>query len=411
MKTFKTQKYLNQYSEPQAKAIALRMIEAHSQNPYEFVLAIPAYREDVAFFLRLKNTLLKAHRTLLIIVINQPNTDKDVSIDTQKNQQLWDSIGQHCQSQYYENNYQFLHCHCSGVLLIDQFSEGLRIPEKQGVGLARKMACDIACELIVHQLIRYEWIFTTDADTSLPENYFLALQNNAQTQHSAAVYDFKHQGGNTAISEATKLYEKSLNYYVAALQWAGSRYGFHTIGSCIAIKAQAYMQARGYPKRAGGEDFYLLNKLAKLGEILRIKDCILAIDARLSDRVPFGTGPAVEKILQAQDYNYYHPQVFKELKALLTASELLFNYRHKTQQWLGQLSPQLQWALAEIGIEGFFNHLNTQIKTAEQCKYHWHDWLDGFKTLKLIHALEAHYPKLPLTQAIDKFAELQANTH
>jgi len=317
VKTFKPQKYLNQFSEPQAKTIA---------------------HEDSAFFLRLKNTLLKTHRALVIIIINQPDTDKNTAIDTHKNQQLWDSINQHCQSQYHDKNSQFLHCHLSGVLVVDQFSQGLRIPEKQGVGLARKIACDIACELIAHNIVKGEWIFTTDADTHLPENYFLALNQQAQKQHSAAVYTFKHFCEDSTINNATQLYEKALNYYVAGLQWAGSYYGFHTIGSCIAINAQAYMQARGYPKRAGGEDFYLLNKLAKLGKILAIKDCRLSIDARLSDRVPFGTGPAVDKIIQEQQFNYYHPQVFKELKELLTRSEALFNYQHKTDQWLLLLS-------------------------------------------------------------------------
>lgn len=400
-------KYLQQYSESEAKIIAHDIIENYSGKPYEFVLTIPAYRENSDFFLRLKNTLLLSHHILLIVVINQPD-DSKTPTDINKNQQLWDSIHQQCDSQHTTQGFSFLHWQSSSTLLIDRFSEGQRIPKKQGVGLARKIACDIACHLIDANIVKNPWIHTTDADTRLPDNYFLALAEQAQQQHSAAVYGFKHQIANGEISNATQSYEKALNYYVEGLEWAGSPYSFHTMGSCIAIHAHFYMQARGYPKRAGGEDFYLLNKMAKLGSILKINHCEIKIDARLSDRVPFGTGPAVEKILQTHDFDYYNPEIFLALKAILQAAASLFDHKNKPRQWLAQLSTQQQVAVCNIGIENFFTHLSKQINTATQCRHHWHDWLDAFKTLKLIHALEKDYPKVAINQAIAELAELKA---
>ena len=77
---------------------------------------------------------------------------------------------------------------------------------------------------------------------------------------------------------ATALYELRLHHYVLGLEYAGSPYAYHTLGSCLAVKADAYAQVRGFPKRAGAEDFYLLNKLAKLGAMPRLQGrCIRII--------------------------------------------------------------------------------------------------------------------------------------
>ena len=86
--------------------------------------------------------------------------------------------------------------------------------------------------------------------------------------------------GDDNIYAATKRYEQALTYYVEQLQQAGSPYAFHTLGSCIATPLSYYCHARGFPKKSGGEDFYLLNKLAKLGKILTVDSCILQIESR-----------------------------------------------------------------------------------------------------------------------------------
>ena len=403
-----SKQYLNRFAEKQAQTIAQTIANRPTGKPYQYVLTIPAYREDAAFFLRLKHTLLAQHNVLLIIVINQPDRNDNAAADTQRNQQLWDTIENNTDSQEQYLDFSILQCGASSIILLDRFNKGLEIPIKQGVGLARKIACDIACHLIEEKMIHNQWIHTTDADTTLPDHYFSALEEQVQYQHSAAIYSFTHKGSNSTIDNATQLYEQALNYYVTGLQWAGSSYAFHTIGSCIAINAKHYMQARGYPKRAGGEDFYLLNKLAKLGKVINIEGCELTIDARLSERVPFGTGPTVEKIINNNGCKYYNPMIFIELKHIVAAGNTLFENKNETRQWMQQLTAAQQKALMAIGIEHFFKHLAQQIKTQSQCEQHWQDWLDAFKTLKLIHALEEYYPKVPLEQAIDTFCALQA---
>ena len=64
----------------------------------------------------------------------------------------------------------------------------------------------------------------------------------------------------------------SLRYYVAGMKYARSHLThFHTIGSTMAVRASYYAKVRGFPKREAGEDFYLLNKLAKVGTVLELE--------------------------------------------------------------------------------------------------------------------------------------------
>ena len=410
-----TVKYLAQYSEPTANEIAEKFLLINKHKRYQNVLTIPAYKEDAAFFIRLKNKLLTRHAILLIIVVNQPDSTNNTIVDTQKNQQLWDSIHQLCEHDQAHKHCSFLSFDRSGIILVDCFSEGQQLPEKQGVGLARKIACDIACHFISENIIKSQWIHSTDADTTLPDNYFSSFNEKMkkQTNHeyAAAIYPFTHVGDKTEINAATQLYEKALHYYVSGLQWAGSRYAFHTIGSCIAINAKYYADARGYPKRAGGEDFYLLNKLTKLADIFTLNEAKILIESRLSDRVPFGTGPATRKILEGTNFTYYQPRVFLALKNIIAKSDTLFHEKNSPNKWLTQFDEKSQLALTAIGIDKFFNHLSTHINDTQQCQRHFCDWLDAFKTLKLIHSLEQFYPKIPLNQAISEFDELKAKNH
>src|SRR5690606_17786041 len=95
---------------------------------------------------------------------------------------------------------------------------------------------------------------------------------------------------------ALVLYEISLRSYEYGLAYAGSPYAFQTLGSTLALNPAAYAKVRGFPKRLAGEDFYILNKLIKIGPIYLRNDRCLQIKDRPSQRVPFGTGTSVFKI-------------------------------------------------------------------------------------------------------------------
>ncbi len=420
--------YLTQYAEPEI-AIAQQLTLHKEITPSQHCLVIPAYDETDDFVRRIQQTFnhQNTNRILLITIINQPD-----SVDeTNNNQQLWDSllhtyvpidpISNYSNTED-PKDYRLLSINSQiDLLLVDRFHH--KIPQQQGVGLARKIGGDIACQLIHDKIIETLWVHYSDADTHLPDNYFFSLAQATNpleaTHYSAAVYPYTHIPSDNApnsneLDQATRYYEQHLHYYVNGLKRAGSPYAYHTLGSCIASNAYHYCQARGFPKRSGGEDFYLLNKLAKLGDICELTSPTLNIESRFSHRVPFGTGPAVEKIvvrLQSQNTNEknitsciethidYHPFCFTELATLITHFDCLFNYKktnagyaHYTD-WLALLSQPLQKSLATLGIEKLFIHIDKQIKNKTECHKHCHYWLDGFKTLKLIHLLTEHYPK------------------
>ena len=400
-------RYVEQYGEKEA----LEITPFIQEKNYQHCLVIPTYNENGNFIQRIQHSELSQHTLLLIVVINQPDDDDN----THHNQQLWDELSATHGTINSSSTHHYLNLNNSltDILLIDRFNH--KIPCKQGVGLARKIGADIACQLIVNHQLDNGWIHHSDADTHLPKHYFFALHQQPMQSASAAVYPYKHIYANEQTHyEATQYYEQALAYYVAGLTLAGSPYAYHTLGSCIASNAFFYAQARGFPKKAGGEDFYLLNKLAKLGKIVTLDNIELQIDARLSDRVPFGTGPAVEKIMAMAspdtEYMYYHPHCFNELSNLLTHFKRLFSYKTTDeatpmmshyQAWMRLLSPALQDTLPLLGIEQLFTHITKQIKNNEQCLRHCHEWLDAFKTLKLIHLLERHYPKQALSQSLN----------
>ena len=50
----------------------------------------------------------------------------------------------------------------SDVLVVDRTSAGRRFPNDQGVGLARKIGCDLALDFWAQGALSTEWIRTTD---------------------------------------------------------------------------------------------------------------------------------------------------------------------------------------------------------------------------------------------------------
>ncbi len=395
------QKYLSQYGEPECHTVVEHLPQVIAHKRYDHCLIIPVCDEDDTCIQRLLKTPPQCQSLLLIVIINQPDTHKESA----RNQALWTLLlEQHTHIAHHKNIHWLTTPHTGiDLLLVDRFRHP--IPRKQCVGLARKIGGDIACQLYARQNVLSPWAHHTDADVTLPENYFSVSTEYCSTQHSALVYPYRHvHTGDEALFLATQLYEQALHYYVEGLKAAGSPYAYHTLGSCIACTHHAYAACRGFPKKSGGEDFYLLNKLAKMGRIVSLKDSILQIESRVSERVPFGTGPAVRKILDdnltIHSYLYYHPQCFQQLGKLLDAFPSLCH--NNSQQWLNALDPLLQDALRALNIYTLFTHLKTQGKNSQQSLQHCHWWLDAFKTLKLIHFLEKNFPKQPLDKSILK---------
>lgn len=382
-------KYLKNYAEPECSA--LQDFPDHCR--YQHCVIIPAYDETPNFIDRLicSEGLLQSNRALAIVVINQPDT----VASSPTNRQLEEYLTTALPGIWQQNNLTLLGTPHWGILMVERY-RSQPIPRKQGVGLARKIAADLCVQLIDSAIIERQWIHSTDADAHLPMNYFAAAEN---LEAAALTYKYHHRQTGSMACTATQLYQTSLDYYVEGLHWAQSPYAFHTLGSIIAADYIAYCQVRGFPKRAGGEDFYLLNKLAKLGHIVT-PDSEIELEPRVSHRVPFGTGPAVEKILSTQQQGIartdYAPEIFAHLKQLLRSVSEIFATGGNLTEVIAELPECTQNALQDLRATELNKHLKN--KTPEQKLTHFHLWFDGFRTLKFVHYLQRHnFPAVPLT--------------
>ncbi|MFT5636558.1 MAG: hypothetical protein ACI89T_002027 [Cognaticolwellia sp.] len=385
-------KYLAHYAEPEV--LSLATFSEHYR--YQHVLVIPAFQETVQFIERFIDSTLAEQQCLVVVVINQP--DNDFGRQHQQDQiDLARSITKQGAKIWQQDNLSLIDLNHvsrnenanSAILIVNRYNQP--IPSEQGVGLARKIGADLAVKLFITGNVLSSWVHSTDADAYLPENYLSAHNSDSLKRKNAVATccNFYHHSNQQAIHQANLRYENALRYYVAGLKYAQSPYAYFTIGSILSFDMLAYCQARGFPKRSAGEDFYLLNKLAKLGAVAYLADVTIKLDARPSQRVPFGTGPAVQNIMQlteqGQDYLYYRPEIFMALKVCLQAFESLWQYRQQSELWFITLPENIQQALTDIGLRTFI----AKQKSAKQAQFDKQliVWFDSFKTLKFIHAL------------------------
>jgi hypothetical protein len=350
---------------------------------------VPAFDESLEA-LQQQIDALAATQVLLILVINAPqNASAEALARTQ------DLFRQVIAAR---------HAH---VIAVDRVSAPWRLNPKHGVGLARKIGTDLALALIEQGRIRSPWILQTDADVALPPTYTdLVHEASPQIPRGVKIFPHTHFSGDPTLHFAAQLYDQHMDYYVAGLRAAGSPYAHHSLGSTIAIHAVTYAAIRGYPRRSAGEDFYLLNKARKIAPIEALAEPLLTIQARLSERVPFGTGPALRDIVATLQrdpsgggYLSYSPKCFEALGSAIRA----------LNQWAEEpavtLDADIAQRLSALDFDRFQKSLAKQPTTTAKRLQSAHDWFDGLKTLQFVHGVQSVWPDCPLQQTLAQSPE------
>ncbi|MEZ5501538.1 MAG: hypothetical protein R3E50_02360 [Halioglobus sp.] len=397
------QRYLQRHTEPGLPR------HDFSVAAWDQVLVVPAYRESPALLDTLRQLPAGQRRTLVILVLNRPDSDGDTGANAalrRASAERGTALVQRCSVPVYP-----LNPHADLYLHDLEMQRGPN-PAAQGVGLARKSGFDLALQWMAAGGISGRWLCSTDADATLPPDYFQQLDGIAP-EAVAAVFPFRHvPGSEPSCDAATALYELRLHHHVLGLEYAGSPYAHHALGSCLAVRADAYAQVRGFPKRGGAEDFYLLNKLAKIGPIARSRGGTVRLASRRSCRVPFGTGPGVAAILAAGRPEaaavFYHPLCYAALRALLACIPTLAPApgQELTALLVGRgldaaLARRASAALDAMGLHAALAHCARQSRSNAQFLRQFHQWFDAFRTLKLIHALrDGGWPQQSLTQLV-----------
>ena len=294
---------------------------------------------------------------------------------------------------------------CLNLVWIDASGSGQELPGKGGVGMARKLGMDSVLEHI-------DWnddpiIISLDADTLVEKNYLETIDSffKENKDISAASVNFKHLSGeNPEQEKAIREYEYSIRYYIENLKKAGSPYAYHTIGSAMVCRANAYIRAGGMKLHRGGEDFYFMQALRKLGPIMEITGTTVSQSARPSDRVPFGTGPKVQQCLNGTELKLYNARIFDVLKDSLfkvekwiktgnssNANQFIDSLSEEAENYFRELNFNMIWS--KIFINNIKENTNLSEKDREKLLWAFHVWFDAFKTLKFVHYLERKYPK------------------
>lgn len=295
------------------------------------------------------------------------------------------------------------------IALVDASSAGKELPIKDaGVGLARKIGLDLVLGTFNYNSSDKKILICLDADCTVEKNYLTEIIENFNNKNlTAAIINFSHQiNGGTELDPAIICYEIFLRYYVLGLRYAGSPYAFHTVGSTIACDYESYVKAEGMNKRKAAEDFYFMEKLAKIVSIDKITGTTVHPSGRSSWRVPFGTGQRVNRFLAHthNDFLLYNPKTFSILKEWI--NEFNSPAVNDADFYLAKAA-EIDFYLHRFLIEQNFSDSWSKIlkssASCEQANRQKIKWFDGFKTLKLIHYLrDSAYPLINMFEAADE---------
>ena len=210
--------------------------------------------------------------------------------------------------------------------LIDRASRGLGWQGKQhGVGWARKVVMDA----VASKASGNDIMITLDGDTAFDPSYFSSVKENFDSHPDAvglSVPYYHRLTGREAEDRAILRYEIYMRSYAINLWRIENPYHFTALGSAMALPVHAYHRIGGMSPKKSGEDFYFLQKLVKFGRLLTWNKKKVFPAARFSDRVFFGTGPAMIRGAAGdwESYPVYHHSLFDDIRETYDAFSGLF---------------------------------------------------------------------------------------
>jgi len=264
------------------------------------------------------------------------------------------------------------------ITIIDKSSEGKGwTGKKHGVGWARKTIMDKIAEVANENDI----IISLDADTTFNANYFLSIVENFNQNPDATALSvpyYHRLTGNEEKDRAILRYEIYLRYYAINLWRIGSPYSFTAIGSAIAIPVKSYKKIGGITPHKSGEDFYFLQKLRKMGKVLTWNKEKVYPAARFSDRVAFGTGPAMIKGKEGDwsGYPIYPFEYFDEIKKTYDLFPVLYKEDFQT--------PMDNFIFDKFGQQNIWQPLRKNYKKKETFIRACQHKIDGFRIFQYL---------------------------
>ncbi|MFZ0256886.1 MAG: glycosyltransferase family 2 protein [Gammaproteobacteria bacterium] len=276
-----------------------------------------------------------------------------------------------------------------------------------GVGLARKIGMDAAAARFCLIGKPDGVIVSLDADCVCDPNYLQQIAAHfasCPSTSGCSIY-FEHpldSAADVRSRHAIVNYELFLRYYKHGLKQAGSPYAHYTLGSGMAVRSSAYVQQGGMNRRRAGEDFYFLQQLMRGGRFTELGSTRVLPSARVSQRVPFGTGRAIEEQLNRRRCAYltYSPHVFRDLALLFCALIGLSRREQRAEDWLHTLPVPVAEFLHAQGFIEQFPQMRSNAASPQAFLKRFHHWFNGLRSVRYARwATTSRYGWVPIEHA------------
>ena len=307
----------------------------------------------------------------------------------ERNRLIFNELRQKAKTGFYRN-----------FRLLPIWTEGT-VRKKAGVGFARKTAMDEAVRRFASIQRPDGLIVSLDADALVAKSYFQEIEKaKNETTARCFTFQFQHQFDSSLYTEevirACKMYEIYLRYYRLALKTFAFPFAIHTIGSCFAIRAEAYVKLGGMPPKQGGEDFYFLQKAVKMHPVYEVRTPLVFPSPRISNRVPFGTGPSVRHIVENGKYTVYNFELFGLLKDFYS----LFPAMQQTEV-KHQIPPVVLDFAGDRAFDEILSECRSYSSSTQAFVKRMYDHFDAFFIVKFLNSFNQSdvYPPIDVFEA------------
>jgi glycosyltransferase involved in cell wall biosynthesis len=263
------------------------------------------------------------------------------------------------------------------VVIIDKSSKGKGwIGKKHGVGHARKTAM----EHINSIADKNDLMVNMDGDTFYPPEYLSSLVEMFEKYseaHALANPYYHRLTGKEAEDKAILRYEIYMRYFALNMLHTQNPYAFTAVGSSMSNPVWAYRKIGGITPKLSGEDFYFIQKMKKNGSVLISNRIKTYPAARFSDRVFFGTGPAMIKGDNGdwESYPLYPYAYFEDVSLSL---RILMSSFETTQDY-----PMKEFLESQFGT-GFLEPLRKNSGNEKQFRKFCLEKVDGLRILQYL---------------------------
>lgn len=281
--------------------------------------------------------------------------------------------------------------------------------EKQGVGWARKIAMDYA-------LVNGAKVLAClDADTFVDENYILQLKYFLENNLDCATMNFFHKRienfsddnnenkNSIQLNLAIQHYEDYIKNHSKKLAECGTPFCYSALGCIIVCSDKMYCECGGMKNKLAGEDFYFIQEMIKnvisknpkkiLNPIEVLQTTVMPA-TRFSDRVLFGTGKALEEIVEG---NFSKAKLFKDEEYLEVKKFIdLFNDLNKKNfplELQREAEKKCKGLYSFLLKDNFFSDWNLIVennkKSPQKLAVAFHCKFDGLKIIRALHHLQS----------------------